>query len=178
MRTDEEAMLAVAQGDLAAFEQIVMRYQHKAWSLAYRFLNNRAEAEDVAQDAFLKILAAAPSYRPSATFQTFLYRVLSRLCMDRARKMKPIYNEIPPDVPDAGPNAEEELLSVERIEAVRHALATLPPNYRMAIVLRYYDNLDYRGIAEVMETTEKAVERLLARGRAALAEELKNFLSE
>lgn len=90
MRGDEELMLAVAEGDLGAFEQIVLRHQNSAWSAAYRFLGDHAEAEDVAQEVFLKILGAAPRYRPTASFRTYLYRVVTRLCLDWARKARPV----------------------------------------------------------------------------------------
>jgi len=96
MPTDEELMQAAAKGDLNAFEQIVLRHQQTVWAVAHRFLGDSSEAEDVAQDAFLKILKAAPRYRPSAAFRTFLIRVVSRLCMDRARKMRPVYTDAPP----------------------------------------------------------------------------------
>jgi RNA polymerase sigma-70 factor, ECF subfamily len=175
MPTDEELMQAVAQGDLNAFEQIVLRHQQTAWAVANRFLGDPSEAEDVAQDAFLKILAAAPRYRPSAAFRTFLIRVVSRLCMDRARKMHPFYTDEPPELPATDPSASQTALRVERDMAIRRALDALPPAQRMAVVLRYYEDLDYRAIADAMDTTEKAVERLLARARVALRVPLSHF---
>jgi RNA polymerase sigma-70 factor, ECF subfamily len=175
MPTDEELMQNVAQGDLGAVEQIVLRHQQTAWGVANRFLGDPTEAEDVAQDAFLKILAAAPRYRPSAAFRTFLIRVVSRLCMDRARKMHPVYTDAPPEMPAADPSAVRAAIRAERDIAIRRALDALPPTQRMAVVLRYYEDLDYRAIAEAMDTTEKAVERLLARARVALRVPLSEF---
>jgi len=169
-------MLAVGKGDIDAFEEIVLRHQKTAWQVAYRFLGDAAEAEDAAQDAFMRILAAAPRYQPSATFRTFLYRVVSRLCIDRKRKMHPVFTDAPPDAPDHRPSASKNLLTSERANDVRRALDTLPANQRMAVVLRYYEGLDYRNIAAAMEITEKAVERLLARGRARLKQELAGLL--
>jgi len=176
MPSDEESMLAVGQGDLNAFEGIVIRHQRTAWQIAYRFLGDAAEAEDVAQDAFLKLLAAAPRYRPSASFRTFFYRIVSRLCIDRSRKMKPIYLDQVPDVPDPQPDASDRMASAERTLAIRRAMDALPSNQRMAIVLRHYDELDYRSIAETMGITEKAVKRLLARGREHMRHSLANLL--
>jgi len=176
MPNDEETMLAAGQGDLNAFENIVLRYQKTAWQIAYRFLGDAAEAEDVAQDAFLKLLAAAPRYHPSASFRTFFYRIVSRLCIDRSRKMKPIYLDQVPDTPAPQPHVSDRLASAERTAAIRRAMNALPPNQRMAIVLRHYDELDYRSIAESMEITEKAVERLLARGREHMRHSLANLL--
>ena len=171
-------MLAVAQGDRDAFEQIILRHQQTAWAVAKRFLGDPTEAEDVAQDAFLKILAAAPRYRPSAAFRTFLIRVVSRLCMDRARKMHPVYTDQPPELPASDPSAPQAALRAERDIAIRRALDALPPAQRMALVLRYYEDLDYRAIAEAMDTTEKAVERLLARARASLKGPLGQFKAD
>jgi len=175
MLNDEETMLAVGQGDLNAFEDIVLRYQKTAWQIAYRFLNDAAEAEDVAQDAFLKLLAAAPRYHPSASFRTFFYRIVSRLCIDRARKMHPVYTDAPPELPASDPSALQAAIRAERAIAIRRALDALPPTQRMAVVLRYYEDLDYRAIAEAMDATEKAVERLLARARVALRVPLSQF---
>jgi RNA polymerase sigma-70 factor (ECF subfamily) len=178
MQSDEELMVAAAQGDLGAFEQLVIRHQQTAWTIACRYLGDRAEAEDVAQDAFLKILAAAPRYRPSAAFRTFLIRVVSRLCMDRARKMHPVYTDAPPELPAPDPSAAQAAIRTERDIAIRRNLDALPPAQRMAVVLRYYEDLDYRAIADAMDTTEKAVERLLARARVALRVPLSQFSAD
>ena len=102
-------MLAVAEGDLGAFEQIVLRYQESAWSAAYRFLGDHAEAEDIAQEAFLKILGAAPRYRPTASFRTYLYRVVTRLCFDRARKTRPVVaNDLAGTATDGPPPSDRQ----------------------------------------------------------------------
>ena len=168
-------MFAVRDGDMGSFEDIVFRNQKAAWQIAYRFLSDPTEAEDVAQDAFMKLLAAAPRYRPSASFRTFFYRIVSRLCIDRSSKMKPVYLDQVPDTPDNQPHASDRMASVEREAAIRRALDTLPPTQRMAVVLRYYEDLDYRAIADAMDTTEKAVERLLARARVALRVPLSKY---
>ena len=165
---DENLMQAVGKGDLHAFEEIVRRYQQTAWKMAYRFLGEHHETEDVVQDAFLKILDAAPRYRPTASFSTYLYCVVSRLCLDRSRKRRLHYTDELPDVPDPGPNAVELAVGWERHRAVRDALNALPAKQRMAIVLQYYEELGYAEIAQALATTEKAVERLLARGREGL----------
>lgn len=164
----QDLMLAAGGGDLQAFAEIVRRHQRQAWSIAYRFLGQAEEAEDVVQDAFLKILAAAPRYRPTASFSTFLYRVVTRVCLDRVRKRRPVYMDTPPDSPAPGLTASEGMAAEERQKAVRAALAVLPPNQRMAIILRYYEDLGYREMAEALDVSEKAAERLLARARKTL----------
>ena len=162
-------MRAVQNGDLAAFEQIVLRHQASAWNTACRFLNDPAEAEDVAQDAFLRILDAAPRYQPTARFKTYLLRIVTHLCLDRIRKKHPLYTASLPDAPAAGQSPADQLQVKERNQQVRAALEQLPPSQRLALTLRYDEELGYQEIAVVMQTTPKAVERLLARGRRALA---------
>jgi len=176
--SDEELMLAVGGGDLNAFDQIVLRHQKSAWNIACRFLGDRTLAEDVSQEAFLRILDAAERYRPTAKFRTYLYGVVTHLCLDHARKKQPAYVEDLSAVSGLSPSPPDAAASQERDEAVRKALNTLPPNQRMAVVLRYYEGLSGREIAAAMEVSPKAVERLLARGRTALAVLLNDFLEK
>ena len=172
MLTDEELMLSVAKGNMEAFEEIVRRHQRTAWNTACRFLGDAEEARDVVQDTFLKILDAAPRYQPTALFKTYLYCIIARLCLDRARKKRPIYtDDLAYDLPqmhDPRPSAGDMLLAQERDRAVAAALDTLPPNQQMAIILKYYEGLGYQKISQAMQITEKAVERLLARARGSL----------
>ena len=176
--SDEELMLAVGKGDFSAFEQIVLRHQKSAWYTAYRFLGDRTIAEDVAQEAFLKILDAAERYRTTAKFRTYLHGVVTHLCLDSARKKQPIYVDDLAAVSGPSPSPPDAVASQERDEAVRKALNTLRPNQRMAVVLRYYEGLSGREIAAAMEVSPKAVERLLARARTVLAVLLKDFLEK
>ena len=178
MASDEELMLAVRDGDLGAFEQIVLRHQKSAWYTAYRFLGDRVTAEDVAQEAFLKILDAAERYRPTAKFRTYLYGVVTRLCLDYARKKRPAYVDDLSAVCGPSPSPPDAAASRERGEAVWKALHTLSPNQRMAAILRYYEGLSNREIAAAMEVSVKGVERLLARARAALEVLLRGFLEK
>jgi len=165
---DEQLMLAAAKGDLGAFEQIVLRHQHFVWRIACRFLGDPAEAEDIAQKAFLKLLEAAPRYRPTADFRTYLYRIVSRLCIDYARKKRPILGEDIAERTDSSFNPAATFVVKERAAEIRRAMEGLPPRQRMAVILKYYDGLSYAGIADAMGITVKAVERLLDRARTAL----------
>jgi len=167
--SDETLMSATGKGDLQAFGEIVRRHQRFAWRVAFRFLGHTEESEDIVQDAFLKILDASPRYKPSASFRTYLYRIVARLCMDRARKMQPVYSDELPDSLRLAPSPSQNCLREERERAVRSALAALPPNRRMALILRHYEDLSYSEIAQVMGKSKKAVERLLATARASLA---------
>ena len=161
-------MQAVAGGDLYAFNEIVLRYQDLAWKTAYRFLGDAMEAEDVAQESFLNILRAAPRYHPTATFRTFIYRILANLCIDRARKKHPAYTDDLSDIPDLSSNPTDDLIEKERHAQIRKALDSLPPNQKAATILRHYEGLSYAEIAHVLGVTPKAVERLIAHARASL----------
>jgi len=167
-RTDEALMEAVGAGDLSAFEELVLRHQAGAWRLAHRFLGDPGDAEDLVQEAFLRLLAAAERYRPVATFRTYLYRILTRLCLDHARKRRPVLMDVLPEVADGGPTPVETILQQEREQAVRRALDSLPARYRMAVVLRYFAGCGASEMAQVLGTSEKGVERLLARARERL----------
>jgi RNA polymerase sigma-70 factor, ECF subfamily len=166
--SDEALMQATAGGDLNAFDQLVVRHQSAAWGVAYRSLGDADEAEDMVQEAFLRILDAADRYKPTAAFRTYLYRVLTRLCIDHTRKKRPLPTDKLPDVPDPGLTPAERIEREEMESAIQMALDTLSPRYRMAIILRYFEGLNGAEIAEAMKTTPKAVERLLARARKSL----------
>jgi RNA polymerase sigma-70 factor (ECF subfamily) len=166
--TDEDRLVAAGAGDLEAFRELVLAHQRSAWGLAFRFLQDAAEAEDVAQEAFLRILEAAPRYRPTASFRTYLCRVVTRLCIDRSEKKHPEYTDEVPDLADPAPGPEESLATREREERVRDALGALPANQRAALILRHHEGLSYVEVADALATTTKAVEGLLGRARATL----------
>lgn len=172
MRSDEELMSDVAQGDMVAFEQLVRRHQVSIWNAAFRLLRNGDDAEDVAQDAFLRVLRAAGRYRPTAAFRTYLYRIVTRLCRDRRRKMAPSSCLDPDGEITPTPSPAEDVIRKEERRAVQDALTSLPDTQKEAIVLRYYENLSYAELGQVIGKSPKGVERLLARGRSALAARL------
>jgi RNA polymerase sigma-70 factor (ECF subfamily) len=174
--SDEELMLSVRDGDLDAFGQLVLRYQAEAWRVAYRFTGDAVEAEDLAQEAFLRILRAAPRYRPTATFRTYYYRVLARLCLDHRRKKRPILAEPLPNTADDALCPSQQVSQAEREAMIQAALGALSPDYRLAVVLRYFEGLSGTEMAEAMGRSVKAVERLLARAKSALEPQLRHLL--
>jgi RNA polymerase sigma-70 factor, ECF subfamily len=165
---DEQLMQAVAWGDIEAFNELVLRYQSLAWKTAFRFLGDAMESEDVAQESFLKILEAAPRYRPTASFRTYFYRILTRLCIDRARKRQLTRADDIPEVADPSLGPTESLIKKERQAQIRTALDTLPPNQRAAMILRHYEGLSYAEIGRILGVTPKAVEGLISRAGASL----------
>lgn len=165
-------MEAIAKDDLGAFDEIIRRYQHFAWRVAYRFLGDSMEAEDVAQEAFLRLFKAAPRYRAMAGFRTYLYSILYRLCIDYKKHKQPTYTDTISDMPASFPDAVEDLISEELGMEVRRALYGLPLNQRTAIVLKHHEGLSYAEISQVMDITIKSVEMLIHRAREKLQRQL------
>jgi len=176
--TDNELMDSVKRGDFDAFDQLVLRYQNSAWNIAYRFLGDASEAEDVAQEAFLRIFAGAGRYQSTSGFQPYLYTVVTRLCIDHVRKKRPTYCKKLPAVNDSKPLAVEQEAKQEMEKAIRRAIDLLPPKQRMAVVLRYFEGFRSRQVALAMGISPKAVERALYRGRKKLEPILKHWLEK
>ena len=174
MISDEDLMASTAQGDTNAFEQIVLRYQDAVWRVACRFVGNSVDAQDITQTAFLKLFEAAPRYQPTAMLKTYLFRIVHTTCIDYSRKHRPAILDDPTDVSDNSPSAIDALMVKERYATLTQAIESLPLRQRSAILLRYEADLSIREISNILPATEKAVERLLARGRNALSTFLKD----
>lgn len=175
--TDEALLALYAGGDRAAARSLTLRLTPRVLSLAIRMLGDRAEAEDVAQEAMLRLWKIAPDWRSGeAQVSTWLYRVASNLCTDRLRRRRGIglqdaFGEgMEPE--DEAPGAEERLHAEHRMRALRSALGELPERQRQAVVLRHLEGLSNPQIAAVMEIGVEAVESLTARGKRALAARL------
>jgi RNA polymerase sigma-70 factor (ECF subfamily) len=121
---------AIGRGDLAAFSRIVERHQTWAWRVAHRFTGNEKDASDIVQEAFLRLLDASARYRPTAKFRTYFYQIISRLCLDQARKKHPLLLET---VPAPSPDITDTMMRRENAIAVRASLDALPPNQRMPL---------------------------------------------
>jgi RNA polymerase sigma-70 factor, ECF subfamily len=166
--SDALLMARTAEGDSGAFDELVIRNQSAAWALAVFYLGNAAEAEDVVQEAFLRLLQAAPRYKPTAGFRTYFSRIVVRLCLDFRVKQRPVYGEALPDRADAARDPEAVFRDQETAGELRRAIETLPPAQRIALVLRDLEGFTYSEIAETMSTSAKAVDSLLQRARRAL----------
>jgi RNA polymerase sigma-70 factor, ECF subfamily len=172
--SDEELMASAAHGDLNAFEQIVLRHQATVWRVAYRFVGNPAEAQDITQVVFLKLFEAAPRYHPTALLKTYLFRIVHTTCIDHSRKNRPSTLDDPSEVPDDSPSVIDAMIVHENEKEIKQFIEALPPRQRSAITLRYEAELSVREIANILKVTEKAVERLLAHARETLFAVLKN----
>ncbi|MDB5494452.1 MAG: polymerase sigma-70 factor, subfamily [Phenylobacterium sp.] len=166
----DEALLArVAEGDPAAVRALVARKLPRLMSLAQRMLGEASEAEDVAQETFLRVWKQAPRWRPGrAKFDTWLHRVALNLCYDRLRRRREIVTDEPPEQADPGPSPDRGLEARDVASRVSRALAALPDRQREAIVLCHYQELGNIEAAAVMGVSVEALEGLLGRGRRAL----------
>lgn len=166
------------QGDENAFAELVYTFQDSVYNLCYRMLGERMEAEDAAQEAFLRAYSNLHRYDPERPFKTWLLTIASNHCIDRLRKRRLSYLSLDEPVSATlslssdDPEPEEATLSNERSRQVQALLDQLSPDYRVAVVLRYWYDYSYVEIAEIMETTESAVKSRLFRARQMLAEKL------
>lgn len=176
MEGDERLMVRCAEGDMNAFGELVRRHQQDALNIAYRFLGNRDRSEDVAQEAFLKILAGAERYRPTAKFRTYLYNVIWHLCVDsyRRKREQPLGADFAGS--DSSPGPSQVVQDREESQVLREAMDELPPRQRMALVLKHFEGLSYEEIAEALECTPAAVDSLLIRAKRTLKEALGGLL--
>jgi RNA polymerase sigma-70 factor (ECF subfamily) len=163
----------VARGESAAAAALVARHLPRITALARRMLGNAAEAEDAAQDVFLKVWTHAKTWRPGAAkFETWLWRVAANACTDRLRKRRTVPLDETHDRPDPGLSALDGLERDERARAVDAALQTLPERQRAAIALCHFQGLGNIEAAAALDISVEALESLLSRGRRALKEKL------
>ena len=166
---DAELMRELAAGRMEALAALVRRHQHSVRAIAWRMTGREDAADDITQETFLRVYRSAGSYRPTAAFTTWLYRIVVNLCLDRARAPRMV--DLPEDAP-APETADGPLLRAERLEAVRKAVAALPERQRIAVILHRFEGLSHAQIAAATGWSEPAVESLLTRAyetlRAAL----------
>lgn len=167
---DGEDVRKAGAGDTRAAESLVRRHLPRMVAIGRRMLNDAAEAEDVAQEVFLRVWREAPRWKPGAAkFETWMHRVALNLCYDRLRRRR---EKTDPDAglttPDPAPLASEQWLAQQRAAKVQAALAALPERQRAAIVLVHFQETTNIAAAEMLEVSVEALESLLARGRRAL----------
>ncbi|MDH4445057.1 MAG: sigma-70 family RNA polymerase sigma factor [Akkermansiaceae bacterium] len=182
---DFQLMERVGAGDHEAFRELVERHQGAVVGTVAKMLGNPSEAEDIAQQVFLRIWRNAKRYRPDAKFTTYLYTITRNLVFNetrrRSRKKEVSANELEENsnqliAASSDRQPDSELLQVELQRAVDAAIAGLPEAQRMAVVLRRYEQLPYEEIAKVLNLSVSAVKSLLFRARTTLREALSGYL--
>ena len=167
-------ILQAQQGDQRAFGHLVQAYQRPVYNLAYRMLGDVAAAEEAAQEAFLRAYQHLGSYQPGRKFVNWLLSITSHYCIDQLRRQRVTWvsleGSIPSDVfPSGQPTPEQIADQQDREVVVQRMLSRLPPDDRVAVVLRYWYDLSTQEIAQAMEISEGAVKSRLFRARGRLA---------
>ena len=186
---DADVMLRVKAGDEAAFNYLVEKYRRPIVSFMHRMVRNPGVAEELAQEAFLRVYRSRETYQANAKFSTWLYRIAMNLAVNQARDSRHerpeqslILDEpdpetgLTPELPDTTPSVEQNLLERERVAAIRKHVESLPERQRLAVIMHKYQGLDYRQIADVLKLSESATKSLLFRAYESLRHRLKDFV--
>jgi RNA polymerase sigma-70 factor, ECF subfamily len=187
--SDAEIMLRVAAGDEAGFGILVEKYRRQMVHYMFRMVHNQAIAEELAQEVFLRVYRARASYRAEAKFSTWLYRIATNLGVNHARDTRhergaqTVYLDqadpetgTTPDVADATPTVEQDMLREARLAAIRKHVMALPERQRTAVLMHKYQDLDYKQIGAILKLSESATKSLLFRAYQTLRERLKEFV--
>jgi len=159
-------------GDLAAFDELVARYQLRLFRFSFRLLRDRAEAEDAVQETFLRVYRGLSKYRPDGFFSSWIYRITLNECRRRLRSRR---STVPLEFTAAAdnlPDPQATVMQNERHRQLRAALNSLPEHYRMVMMLFYFDDLSVDEISHAMGLSVSAVKVRLHRGRERLATRL------
>ncbi|HUK30203.1 MAG TPA: sigma-70 family RNA polymerase sigma factor [Candidatus Acidoferrum sp.] len=181
-RSDVQLMLGVRAGDETSFELLLQRYRVPLVNFLYRMVRDSAQAEDLAQEVFLRVYRARKDYAPSAKFTTWLFRIATNLALNsirdgRHRQMDVSIDQTVDDgeqeqarldVADKSPNVEHRLLELDRAAMIRRAVDSLPDKQRAAVLLHKYQEMDYSDIARALDCSESALKSLLFRAYETL----------
>ena len=190
-RSDVELMLDVKAGDEESFELLLQKYRSPLVNFLGRMVHDRATAEDLAQEVFLRVYRARKQYTPSAKFTTWLFRIATNLALNSLRDTRHQRMEVSIDAPasdeeDAPPRElparemriDEQMVQQDRAEFIRRAVLTLPEKQRAAVLLHKYEEMDYAEIAKVLECSESALKSLLFRAYESLRVQLAPLVSQ
>jgi RNA polymerase sigma-70 factor, ECF subfamily len=162
---------AAVRGDQEAFRALVEAYKGPVYNLAYRMLRNPGEAEDAAQEIFVRAYTKLASYDRTRKFSTWLLSIASNFCIDMLRRRRATFvdiDEMAYSIPSTAPGPERRALETEQREAVARAIDRLPDTYRLVTVLRYYYDLPYEEIERITGLSEATVKTRLFRARRQL----------
>jgi len=175
--SEQESVWRARAGDEAAFSQLVEAYQTPIYNLCYRMLGEPGEAEDAAQETFLRAYAQLGSYDAARSFKTWLFSIANHHCIDRLRKRRLTWLSIDDDalpphpaLQEQEPGPEDSLVRRQQTELLQSLLARLAPEDRSVIVMRYWYDLSYEEIAEATHSTVSAVKSRLHRARGSLGQ--------
>jgi RNA polymerase sigma-70 factor (ECF subfamily) len=170
--TDLELVERLQRGEEAAFDELLSRYKHPVINFCYRLLGDAGDADDVAQEVFVRVYQRIGDYRPRGKFTTWLFAMARNACIDRLRYRKRHPTESLENAPEPATTAQYD----DAGEHIAAAIAELPEEQRTAIVLAEYHDLSYAEIAGVMKCSEKSVESRLYRAKHTLRQKLAHLL--
>ena len=184
MNIESQLVERSLDGDLAAFEELVLLFDKKIYNYCYRMTNNSNDAEDLAQEVFIKVYRNLKSFRKDSKFSTWIYRIAYNTCIDNHRKKKfrllslnrgeDEQQEM--DLPSPTPLPEEQVISGEQYGMIKECIAELKPEYKSAIILRDIQNYSYKEIADILNIPMGTVKSNISRARALLRDALKSRL--
>ena len=180
-------MERIKEGDMEAFRELIEAHQYRVVAAVTKMLGDQAEAEDIAQQVFVRVWKSAPRYEPTAKFTTWLFKITRNLVLNELRRRKRHFtssldepeheDHTPVQVADMGTKAPDTaMLDDEMQAAIQRAIDELPETQRLAIILRRYDEFSYEEIAEIMGLSVPAVKSVLFRARTDLREKLRKYL--
>lgn len=181
---DQQLVIRSQQGDMTAFAELINLYKQKIFTYAYRMVGNTQDAEDIAQETFLRVYRHLANYDPQRRFSTWVYAIANNLCIDQLRRRRPTVSLdqplndegdlfLEPTATDGDP--EHEVEQMELHQMVETAIASLPESYRSVIVLRHLQNLSYEEISRVLDLPLNTVKTRIFRAREALCKRLKDL---
>jgi RNA polymerase sigma-70 factor (ECF subfamily) len=188
-RSDVQLMLDVKAGDEASFDLLLQKYRSPLVNFLFRMVRDRATAEDLAQEVFLRVYRARAQYSPSAKFTTWLFRIATNLALNSVRDNRHRQMDVSIDVPadeDEAPmqlpsrdmRIDEHMVERDRSEFIRKTIAALPEKQRVAVLLHKYEEMDYADIAKILDCSESALKSLLFRAYETLRVQLAPLVSQ
>lgn len=175
---DYELLELIRDGSHEAFSVLVRRHTQRFYRLAFRFVQNKEAAEDIVQDAFVKLWEDPAKWRPgrNTKFTTWFYRIVVNLCFDWQRKKRPTELVDDAPLPDERPSAEEKLIRAEEQAMLENEIAALPERQRTALNLCFEEGLSNREAAGIMGVNLKALQSLIMRAKTTLKERMQPYL--
>jgi RNA polymerase sigma-70 factor, ECF subfamily len=189
-RSDVDLMLDVKAGDAESFDLLLYKYRSPLVNFLGRMVHDRATAEDLAQEVFLRVYRARKQYTPSAKFTTWLFRIATNLALNSLRDTRHQRSEVsinapasdedamPMELPAREMRIDEHMIERDRTAFIRRAIASLPEKQRAAVLLHKYEEMEYGEIAKILDCSESALKSLLFRAYEALRVELAPLVSQ
>ena len=180
--TDEQLIERFQNGDRHAYDELVKRYKDPLYNFVFRYLNNQFAAEDIVQETMIKLFTHKHYYKPIAKFSTWIYTIAKNLALteirkNKRRKTESMWNDQgqPIDVPSNEDSLEKKVQNELAVEELNKCLDEIPENFRIAVVLRDFQELSYEEISKILEIPVGTIKSRINRGRIQLAEKLKHF---